>query len=974
MRTFTKGIYNMKLDFRIDWGYQYLYSRRHYHPVYIWDGELTVEGGVIEKIFKLDYPVIWFGPALCAKETLLDRPKWESRTKRGLAGVRVEADVDEKAVFKLHTASGDFEFSAKDIAEKGRIEFPVGPRFQNCHVIVTRTGYFWFLPEKHEGEQIFEYGDLGLPVHDWARLKLGFIAPGEGMTIEVDVPEVTEDFCETIIHTTAMCTPEYNPEKETTVEGMMDFSYLCDGENILDFKRFYRKHDHVVQMLEDEWTRLKLTPGRHKITLVNRHPEFYFAVHRVVVSFARYNHGQLSIPEWALTGEEVIGKVFATHEDSFTLTACEDEITLDCVPGWNEFRFTAKGAPKAEIINGKSTATLEVYDVESEKYPVKVGYDMTPIPHDRNGFMDWLLDYTYRTKLGNYVVFRSFTGEPKPEDMYDWGKFCREHHIYSSCCIFYEEGSLARGAGDMMNDCGPHEYTGKVYAWEPEAPHSSDDMKVAYEKFIAYLKEKLDDAHKICETAAFGDASGGIRHAFLAGADFVRAETMVPHTMTLLSQARPASEALGKGRWGVHIAIHHCFQPYFENHLGQFFLSMMQPWMMGAETIYEEDSVFGLWKEERQAWSDALVKGKRDMLRSFFKFASTHPRRGVNKRNIAFLEGRYAAPFNGFICDVEQDPNYSVWGLYGNHSHEWGHRQPEKCRQILDVLMKGASTHPFRQKFDERRFYFSGTPYGDFDCIPVEASSDYIGNYKLLLNLGWNTMIDEDYEKLKSFVEAGGVLLTGIPQFSTHTKRDFLRDMDDLALYRGGDLSELCGFKALGRGEVYCGQWNSSLKGVVTEPELSAMPNDFTEEDGVAYLEKIDLTTAEVVAWDTFTGEPVLVRNKVGEGYVYTLTFHAYPGHEKFQKLSAAFTEYLCGAAKGDTYVEDDTDMIFWTVWEDEDEKILMLLNTDWAIKDNVVTAKICSPYGCEEVPVKEREALICRVTKDGNVYERYTL
>ena len=52
----------MKLDFRIDFGYQYLYSRRHYHPVYVWDGSLSCEGGRIDKSFRLDYPVIRFGP------------------------------------------------------------------------------------------------------------------------------------------------------------------------------------------------------------------------------------------------------------------------------------------------------------------------------------------------------------------------------------------------------------------------------------------------------------------------------------------------------------------------------------------------------------------------------------------------------------------------------------------------------------------------------------------------------------------------------------------------------------------------------------------------------------------------------------------------------------------------------------------------------------------------------------------------
>ena len=103
----------MKLDFRIDWGYQYLYSRRHYHPVYLWDGQLDCNGGRIEETYQLDYPVIWYGPGHCAHETKLAEPKWKSRTRRGLSGVRFVADADENATFHLTTLSGTFDFSAK---------------------------------------------------------------------------------------------------------------------------------------------------------------------------------------------------------------------------------------------------------------------------------------------------------------------------------------------------------------------------------------------------------------------------------------------------------------------------------------------------------------------------------------------------------------------------------------------------------------------------------------------------------------------------------------------------------------------------------------------------------------------------------------------------------------------------------------------------------------------------------------------
>ena len=383
---------------------------------------------------------------------------------------------------------------------------------------------------------------------------------------------------------------------------------------------------------------------------------------------------------------------------------------------------------------------------------------------------------------------------------------------------------------------------------------------------------------------------------------------------------------------------------------------------MGADIIYEEDTLFGTWSEDRQAWKDNLVKEKRDMTREFFKFVKTHPRKGKNTRNIAYIEGRYAAPFNGFICGTEQDPSYSVWGLFGNSDAEWGHLQPEKARQLLDVLMPGANTMPLRQKMDMRRFFFSGTPYGDFDCVPIESDTEYLNNYKLLLNLGWNSQIEEDYEKLKSFVENGGTLLTGLLQFSKHLDRKFLKDMKDLNLYNDGDLSDFLGLKVLGRGEVYSGQWNSADKENIKTPILSGMPSVDENEDGEARLANIELTNAEVVAWDSANGAPLIVRNKLGKGYVYTMTVWAYPGHEKFQKLSASWISYLAEKALPEIYIEDATGEVFWTCWKDGEKSIIMLLNTDWTVPSNEKTVNLVIGDNKKEIAVKERALTIAEV------------
>ena len=161
----------MKLDFRIEWGYQILYSRRHYHPQYIWDGHLDCERGRIDSLSLYHYPRCISGPVNCPRETPLPGNSWRETTRRALSGLHVKAEVEPDAVFHLMTASGNFDFTARQIMEEGRIVFDVGPKYGYCHVSVIRTGFLWFRPEPREGETGLDAEELGLPVHDWARMR-----------------------------------------------------------------------------------------------------------------------------------------------------------------------------------------------------------------------------------------------------------------------------------------------------------------------------------------------------------------------------------------------------------------------------------------------------------------------------------------------------------------------------------------------------------------------------------------------------------------------------------------------------------------------------------------------------------------------------------------------------------------------------------------------------------------------------------
>ncbi len=942
----------MKLDFCIEWGYQILYSRRLYHPVYCWDGSLDCDHGSIEKLSLYHYPRSISGPVNSPVFTPLTGNTWQESTRRGISGLHVESDVDDDAVFHLRTASGDFSFSASEIIACGRKVFNVGPKYGNCHVSVIRDGFIWFRPELRAGEVAVDGADLDLPQHHWMRMQSSWLAPGTSVKFRAALSKSGTQ----IFHLLAMAAQYFDPETENQVNAAFPLILKCDGVEVARFKHYFRRHARV-QLLEDVWARFSAGAGTHEFELTNGNAEFQLLINRMTIFPSAAPAEELVVPAWAVTGEKLFGRIHTAEAHTCRVQFEENTLELELHPGWNEFPFVLERPGRnVEFVTdtGLRAVIACVQQLPAEKMPLMVGADLTSVPHDDSGELDWLLDYMNRTRMGNLIVIRNFItrhfsgGEKLPVDdelLEKWGKYCREHKIYVEAVTDFQSGALVRAAGEMMHSAGNHELTGAVYAFDPDHEKRPASMKEACENYLAFLRGKAGEIKRSVPRAGLGDASGGQRYCYLAGIDFIRAETMVPNTMHICSLARTASEALSNGEWGVHIATQHAMQPFFSNQLGLFFLSLYQPYLMGANMFYEEDSLFLMWKEERQCWDDALTRGKRELLRKFYRFASTHPRQGKTVRPIAFLEGRYAAPFNGFVCDYEQDPGYSVWGKFGRKSPEWGHNQVEKCRHLLDVLMPGCLTHPLRQKFDKQRHFFCGTPYGDFDEVPIEADCKFLNRYQLLLNFGWNTLIEEDYEKLCNFVKEGGTLFSGLPQFGTQEKRD----ISDFRLFRQGDLSELCGVRVYGAAQQeYCGQWNGRERALVPEVGLSAAPSFYPGEDGECRLAAIELAGAEVVAWDAASGMPLLTCFRYGKGKVYLLTAWAYPGHEKLQTFTASYLAYLAGKNRPRCFVDDPSREVFWSVrYFDDDGRcgMLSLLNTDWAEAGNC--KKVVIHSGC---------------------------
>ena len=55
--------------------------------------------------------------------------------------------------------------------------------------------------------------------------------------------------------------------------------------------------------------------------------------------------------------------------------------------------------------------------------------------------------------------------------------------------------------------------------------------------------------------------------------------------------------------------------------------------------------------------------------------------------------------------------------------------------------------------------WFTSTPYGPVDLLPVEAPQDVMNRYKAMIFLGWNTYDKGDFERIRDYVFHGGTLI-----------------------------------------------------------------------------------------------------------------------------------------------------------------------------------------------------------------------
>lgn len=380
-----------------------------------------------------------------------------------------------------------------------------------------------------------------------------------------------------------------------------------------------------------------------------------------------------------------------------------------------------------------------------------------------------------------------------------------------------------------------------------------------------------------------------------AGYNWVGLETTYTSLEPHIAFLRGTAKAYGLKAWGVHNAIQWSSTPHdTPERFRRFRLSLYGSYLQGATDINTEE---GLWRLEEyysgfHRLSDACV-GHRNEQEDFYRYASTHSRTGAFYTPMALLQGQCDG-WKGFC-------NGGPWGWsegYGEAEHSW-----QLLKAFYPLCVPGEPLYFHNCPADKPMGYYSGTPNGNIDVLPIEADLDALQDYKTLAFVGYNYAEKETFEKLEKYVRMGGKLVL------TRAHRAITTQYEDVC-EKNLAYDESIPFAFADGKQVF-------EKDFYNGHEIDVCKNA--------------LDSGEVLAY-TDNGNPLVCRYTVGDGEVILFHVNAYPAHPAIKELYEKILKEMQAQAVANESVwlkTDDT--VQFAIYNQEDgTKHAYILAVDW--------------------------------------------
>ncbi|MEG1748850.1 MAG: hypothetical protein RR249_04080 [Tannerellaceae bacterium] len=232
------------------------------------------------------------------------------------------------------------------------------------------------------------------------------------------------------------------------------------------------------------------------------------------------------------------------------------------------------------------------------------------------------------------------------------------------------------------------------------------------------------------------------RYLYQAGYDWLGAEQMYGPEETILSSLRGASRAYSKPLYGSLHAMQWGSGPFTDpKHSLRLYMSLAVAYMHGSSHINTEEA---LWTDEFM--NDRYSPSGKEHLyaqHQVLDFVETHSRRGELTSNIAIIQGRN----DGW-------KSFGRGSLWSQEGDKWKFNKACESFDLMrvfypDNILDGCAPEG----------WFTSTPYGIVDLLPVEAPLDVMNRYKAMIFLGWNSYDEGDFIRIRDYVFNGGTLL-----------------------------------------------------------------------------------------------------------------------------------------------------------------------------------------------------------------------
>lgn len=474
-------------------------------------------------------------------------------------------------------------------------------------------------------------------------------------------------------------------------------------------------------------------------------------------------------------------------------------------------------------------------------------------------------------------------------------------------------------------------------------PQTFENLTQAKDFYVQYIQNMAKYNHSVgVQNNSIVEATAFMKYNLLGGMDTLILEMLPANPEILIPFARGASRGLKNGKWGSYIANEWYGGYRHEDNLKKkrLDLAYRTAYMDGSdffalESGFSEIDSFGV----KKGYNSSECKQYRRSVKKFVNLLKTDVRpEGGPLVKVGFLHGN----LDGYTCFMGS----SIWSQFDKE--EWGIGDAEYSWKILDELSHGLDWHDFINFADTNGFDCSRfLPYGTYDVVPIESPLSVLEKYDMLVFVGWNTMTEDIYERLKKYVQGGGHLVGTMAHFD---KSD-VRDKRCGLVGTDKDREEFFGFETIGQFRT-----NEGVKFVtvgINEYEYFAGAGDYNSDCNFtgAYSNYafVRPTTAKMGAFfdDKFDYDNkgpqnergFFLQNRYGKGTVSMMTNIDYPAKNGVYEKYRVVVRSLIAALNRKTDIKVvANERVRYRVYKNGNGYAVYLLNTDF---DCSATAKI---------------------------------